>query len=185
MTHKRRRMFYTFKDAAHAGAYDELPMLPEGVDPQLHLSCNDRVQPFWLILEKDSVIVQMAGKARVEMRDSSVLWEDVIPGDYLYIPAGTPHRISPKEASIMYRFKADQAGLEAVSWYCEGCKVPLWRRVWDTARQSPQAGYLQACEDFNSHAEYRTCGSCTTVHPVIDLAGYRWADIDKELSSPQ
>jgi hypothetical protein len=64
MTHERRRMFYTFKEAANAGAYDESPMLPEGVD-------------------------------------------------------------------------------------------------------------------------HRTCGACRTVHPEIDLAGYRWAQIAEELSSPQ
>jgi mannose-6-phosphate isomerase-like protein (cupin superfamily) len=185
MTHKRRRMYYTFKDAANAGAYDEFPMLPVGVDPQLHMSRNDGVQPFWLILEKDSVIVQMSGAARVDMRDGPVLWEDVIPGDFLYIPAGTPHRVRPREPSIMYRFKAENAGLEAVAWYCESCNAQLWRRVWDTAQQSPQAGYLQACNEFNSRAEYRTCGACQTVHPMINLEGYRWAEIDQELSSRQ
>jgi hypothetical protein len=183
MALKRKRMFYTFKEAAAAGPYDEFPMLPPGIDPQLHLSRNEGLQPFWLTFEKDSVIVQMSGASRVEMREGPMLWDDLVPGDFLYIPAGTPHRIDPREPSIMYRFKAENTGLEAVTWYCEHCKAPLWRRVWDTAAQLPQAGYLQSCEEFNAHPEYRTCAACQTVHPVIKLASYRWAEIDKELRS--
>lgn len=181
MTQKRKRMFYTFKEATQAGAYDEVPMLPPGIDPQLHLSLNDRKQPFWLIHEKDAVIIQMSGASRVEMREAPVLWEDLRAGDFLYMPSGTPHRIDPKEASVMYRFKAEQAGLEAVAWYCEGCRAPLYRHVWDTARQIPQAGYQQACVEFNANAEYRTCGSCGTLHPAIALEAFRWATLAKEL----
>ena len=85
----------------------------------------------------------------------------------------------------MYRFKAEHSGLEAVAWYCERCHGPLWRRVWDTAQQSPQAGYLQACQDFNTQAQHRTCGACAAVHPTINLEGLRWAKIEEELKSLQ
>ena len=184
MAHKRRPMFYTFKEAARGGAYDEMPMLPAGIDPQLHLSRNEADQPFWLILEKDSVLVQMSGAARVEMRDGPVLWEDIVPGDFLYIPGGTPHRIKPKEPSVMYRFKAEQAGLEAVAWYCEQCHAQLYRRLWDTAQELPQDGYQKSCLEFNSHVQHRTCGACGTVHPDIKLNDYRWTAIAAELKSP-
>jgi 3-hydroxyanthranilate 3,4-dioxygenase len=175
-------MFYTFKEAATAGPYDEAPMLPPGVDPQLHLSRNTHLQPFWLILEKDSLIVQMSGAARVEMRDGPVLWEDLVPGDYLYVPAGTPHRIDPQAPSVMYRYKAERAGLEAVAWYCEECRSLLYRRVWDTALEVAQSGYLHSCEIFNTHPEHRTCEGCGTVHPEVKLEGYRWAQIAGELA---
>ena len=183
MAHKRRQMFHTFKEAANAGRYDELPMLPVNIDPQLNLSRNDVDQPFWLILEKDSVIVQMSGVARVEMRDGPVLWEDLIAGDFLYVPGGVPHRIRPSETSVMYRFKAQPAGLEAVAWYCAQCQQPLYRRVWDTAGELPQAGYLRSCEEFNARPELRTCTRCQAVHPSISLEGYRWSHLAEELST--
>jgi 3-hydroxyanthranilate 3,4-dioxygenase len=113
------------------------------------------------------------------------LWEELIPGDFLYVPAGTPHRILPKEVSVMYRFKAMAAGLEAVAWYCDRCSSPLWRRVWDTAKQSPQAGYQAACTTFNADLGLRTCGRCHWVHPEIGMEGYRWAEIDNELRTEQ
>lgn len=182
MNHTPSRNFLTFQEAAGAGPYDELPMFPAGIDPQIHMSRNDRPQPFWLVLEKDSVLVLMSGVARVEMRDSPVLWEDLIPGDFLYVPAGTPHRISPAEPSVMHRFKAENAGLEGVQWFCDQCDSSLYRRVWDTARQTPQAGYLQSCTEFNQSEPLRRCSNCTRVHPLIDLGAYRWADIDAQLA---
>src|SRR4051812_24014843 len=102
----RKRMLNTFKEAEAAGPYDEYPVLPADIDPQLHLSRNDRPQPFFLVCEKDTVLVQMAGRARVELRESSVLWWDVVPGDFLYIPGGTPHRILPDGVTVHYRYKA-------------------------------------------------------------------------------
>ena len=184
MTIKRRQTFHTFREAASAGPYDELPMLPPQIDPQLYLSRNAQPQPFWLVLEKDSLILQMSGSARVEMRDGPVLWEDLIPGDYLYVPGGTPHRIKPNEPSVMYRVKAARAGLEAVAWYCEKCQAPLYRRVWETARELPQRGYLKSCEAFNAHPAYRTCESCGSTHPAINVDEYGWAKIAEELGSP-
>ena len=117
----RRNLVDTFEAATTAGPYDEYPVLLEGVDPQLHLSNNDRPQPFYLTCEKDTILVQMSGQSRIDMKDSSVLFFDAVPGDYVYVPGGTPHRIVPSEPSVMYRYKANEAGLEAASFHCAQC----------------------------------------------------------------
>lgn len=181
----RRRMLDTYDTAQNSGPYDEYPVLPEGVDPQLHLSKNDRPQPFHLTCEKDCMLVQMSGKARVEIRDSSVRFFDLVPGDYAYIPAGTPHRIVPTETSILYRYKAEHAGLEAVAFYCDQCAGLLYKETWDTAEEIPQAAYLRTVKEFNISEDIRRCESCDSVHPPIDLNGYRWEAVAHELSMPQ
>ena len=181
----RRRMLDTFDTAKELGPYDEYPVLSEGVDPQLHLSVNDRPQPFHLTCEKDCVLVQMSGKARVEMRDSSVLYFNLVPGDYAYVPAGTPHRIVPSEPSIQYRYKAEQAGLEAVSFYCDACGTVLLKDTWDTAEELPQTAYLRVVTAFNADESVRHCSRCGHAAAPVDLTGYRWGAIAEELAAPQ
>ena len=180
----RRRMLDTFDTAKDLGPYDEYPVLSEGVDPQLHLSVNDRPQPFYLTCEKDCILVQMSGKARLEMRDSSVLHFNLVPGDYAYVPAGTPHRIVPSEPSIQYRYKAEHAGLEAVTFYCDACETMLLRDTWDTAEEVSQAAYLRAVTTFNADETVRTCSHCRHANPAVDLAGYRWKAIIEDLAAP-
>ena len=177
----RKRMLQVFREAAERGPFDEYPVLPAEIDPQLHLSKNDRNQPFFLICEKDCVVVQLGGEARVELRDSSVRYFDTVPGDHVYVPAGTPHRIMPKAVSINARYKAAKAGLEAVSFCCESCGNQLWRQTWDTDAESPQAGYLTAVEAFNADPAKRGCARCGAVHAPIDLQGFRWKEIAEEL----
>lgn len=181
----RRRMLDTFDTAKDLGPYDEYPVLSEQVDPQLHLSVNDRPQPFHLTCEKDCMLVQMSGKARLELRDSSVLFFDLVPGDYAYVPAGTPHRIIPSEPSIQYRYKAEHAGLEAVTFYCEACGTSLLKDTWDTAEELPQAAYLRVSSAFSADAALRRCTHCAHENPPVDLTGYRWREIVEELNSPQ
>lgn len=179
----RRRMLDTFDTAKDLGPYDEYPVLTEGVDPQLHLSVNDRPQPFHLTCEKDCVLVQMSGKARLEMRNSSVLYFNLVPGDYAYVPAGTPHRILPSEPSIQYRYKAEHAGLEAATFYCDACGTVLLKDTWDTAEELPQAAYLRAVTTFNADESVRQCAQCRHSNPAIDMNGYRWGAIVEELSA--
>lgn len=178
----RKRMLHTFKEAADCGPYDEYPVLPPEVDPQLHLSRNDRPQPFFLVCEKDCVLIQMSGKGKVEFRDSSVLWQAMVPGDFIYVPARTPHRILPEETSVQYRYKARLAGLEAVCWYCPECGKRIALDAWDTAIELPQTGYLRAVREFNADAARRRC-ACGYEHPVIDLAPYRWEQVAEELKN--
>lgn len=174
-------MFSTFAASAVAGPYDERPMLPESIDLQLHLSRNDRPQPFFLVCQHDSVLVVMSGEGRVQFKDASVLWHSYVPGDFLYVPAGTPHRIVPATESIQYRYKLPESELEAVAWYCEGCGAALHRDTWELAEEKAQAAYLRACRAFSEDLARRTCKSCGTVHPAIDLAPYRWAELSAEV----
>ena len=100
----REHMFLTFVEAANSGPYDERPMLPADIDLQIHLSRNDRPQPFFQICQHDTVLVVMAGKGRVQFKDSSVLYHHYEAGDFIYVPAGTPHRIVPDTESVHYRY---------------------------------------------------------------------------------
>lgn len=177
----RKRMLNGFKAAAEVGAYDEFPVLVDGIDPQVYLSRNDRPQPFYLICEKDSLLAQMAGTGRLFMKYSPVLWEPMQPGDFVYIPAGTPHRYVPTTESLQTRYKAAPAGLEGVAWFCDGCGSEIAREEWDTAERLPQEGYWQACQAFNASLERRTCPGCAQVHPELDLSGVRWPQIAAEL----
>lgn len=179
----RKRMLHTFKECGQRGPYDEYPVLPEEVDPQLHLSRNDRVQPFFLICAKDTVIVQMSGTGKIEFRDSPTLWWPTVPGDFVYVPAGTPHRIVPDEVCVHYRYKARVSGLEGVAWYCPRCNQRIASHMWDTASIVSQLGFLQAVRTFNGASDARLCSSCGCEHPEIDLAPYRWEQIAKELQA--
>ena len=173
----------TFASAAAAGPYDERPMLPDTLDLQLHLSKNDRRQPFFLICQHDTVLFALAGAGHVEYKDASVLRHAYEVGDHLYVPAGVPHRIAPTTVTIQYRYKLPESELEGVAWYCEQCGHELYREVWEIAAEIPQAAYLRISQGFNADASCRTCKSCGTVHPVVDLAPYRWAQIAEEIGA--
>ena len=177
----RKRMLNGFKAAAEAGPYDEFPVLVAGIDPQVYLSRNDRPQPFYLICEKDSVLAQMAGTGRLFMKYSPVLWESLQPGDFVYIPAGTPHRYVPTTESLQTRYKVEPAGLEGVAWFCETCGTEVARDEWDTIERLPQEGYWQACQAFNASLDRRTCPGCGQVHAEVDLSGVRWQAVAAEL----
>jgi 3-hydroxyanthranilate 3,4-dioxygenase len=177
----RKRMLNGFKAAADLGPYDEFPVLVAGIDPQVYMSRNDRPQPFYLICEKDSLLVQMAGTGKLLMKYSSVLWEPMQPGDFVYIPAGTPHRYLPTTESLQTRYKADPAGLEGVAWFCEGCGTEIAREEWDTSETLSHAAYWQACQDFNAEPARRTCPGCGQLHTEVDLSGVRWQEIAAQL----
>ncbi len=177
----RKPRFAAFDEASRRGPYDEYPMLPAGVDPQICLSRNDRPQPFFLICEHDTVLVNMSGTGRVEFPAGPVRYHPVVSGDFVYVPSGTPHRMVPESECVQLRYKAEHPGLEAVAWYCEGCGAELAREVWDTAVEIPQEGYLRACQRFNTDAVRRTCASCGRIHDGIDLSPYRWEAVAAEV----
>jgi 3-hydroxyanthranilate 3,4-dioxygenase len=182
MPPRGKQMFHTFKEAAKAGPYDEYPMLPPGVDPQLHLSRNDRPQPFHLICGKDCVLVQMSGRAKVRFAGGPVRYHTAVPGDFIYVPAGMPHRILPDGEGVQYRYKAAEAGLEGVAWYCRSCGTEVHRQVWDTAQTFAQRGYVEACGAFNGSDHTRRCGGCGAVHDKVDFDTSRWQRIADEFS---
>ena len=183
MEFERTRIANLFAIAQTAGPYGELPAPPRDFDPQVHVSRNDRLQPFFLICEHDTVVATLAGEGLIEFHDAPVMEHHVSPGDFVYVPAGTPHRIHAQTPLVQIRFKARDAGLEAVAWYCPGCHAELWRREFETASEIPQRVYLEACEEFDARDNLRTCAACGTVHPRLELSGLRWGEIAELLDA--
>jgi mannose-6-phosphate isomerase-like protein (cupin superfamily) len=172
----RKKTFQAFREAAKLGPYDEMPMLPDDKQVQVHLSKNDRPQPFYLICGKDSLLSLMSGAAKVEFKGTGIDHFALAPGSFVYVPAGAPHRIVPAESSVMMRYKHMQAGLEGVAWYCENCDAEIFREVWDTAATLSQKKYAEATSHFAADASLRTCRRCSTIHPAPNLEGFRWSE---------
>jgi 3-hydroxyanthranilate 3,4-dioxygenase len=181
----RNHTLFTFAAAARAGNYDERPMLPDALDLQIHLSKNDRAQPFHLICQHDTVLMVMSGEGRVEYKGASVNRHAYELGDHLYVPAGVPHRIVPTSESILYRYKLPESEVEGLAWFCDGCGAEIYREAFDLGAELPQEAYDRICRGFNADAARRACKSCGTVHPPIDLTPYRWAEVAKELKQEQ
>jgi hypothetical protein len=177
----RTRMIDNFREAEKLGPYDEYPVLLPGIDPQMHLSRNDRPQPFFLICGKDSLLVQMSGNATLQMKHPDVINFHLKPGDYVYVPAGMPHRLVPDGVCINQRYKAESAGLEAVAWYCPKCQSELHRSVWETHLELPQEGYARATAEFNASTALRTCKKCGSQHAPIDMSPFRWLSVAQEI----
>jgi len=177
----RKNHFLAFDEAAKHGPYDEYPMLPAGIDPQIHLSRNDRPQPFHLICEHDTVLVTMSGSGRVEFAEGPVRYHTLAPGDFVYVPAGTAHRILPEEECVHLRYKPECPGLEAIAWYCDNCGTEMTRETWDTAVEVSQQAYDRICRAHNVDAASRICGDCGAQHPEIDMSPYSWDKIAAEI----
>lgn len=179
----RKKTFQVWREAAKLGAYAEMPMLPEDKQVQVHLSKNDRPQPFYLICGKDSLLALMSGAATVEFKGTAVDHFALKLGSFVYVPAGAPHRIVPRESSVMLRYKQMQAGLEGAAWYCAGCDAEIYREVWDTVTDVSQAKYQEVCARFAGDVALRTCRQCGSIHPAPDLEGLTWADAAREIAA--
>ena len=181
----RKKTFHVFREANKTGPYDERPMLPDAIDIQLFMSRNDHAQPFHLICEKDTLLCQILGKGRVEFKGTAINYYSLTPGDYIYVPAGTPHRLIPEEENTTVRYKAQDAGLEGVAWYCEKCSHELFREVWDTKETISHEAYLRLTTKFSDNLEIRTCEECGDVHEPIDVSPYRWESVAEEIREVQ
>jgi glyoxylate utilization-related uncharacterized protein len=179
----RKKTFQAWREAAKLGPYDEMPMLPDDKQVQVHLSKNDRPQPFYLICGKDSLLSLMSGAAKVEFKGTGIDHFALTPGSFVYVPAGAPHRIVPTESSVMMRYKQMHAGLEGVAWYCDNCDTEIYREVWDTAATASQLKYDEATSRFAADASLRTCRHCGSTHPAPDLEGFRWSEVAREIAA--
>lgn len=182
VTTRRKNSFNIFREASKLESFDEFPMLRPEVDPQLTLSNNSVDQPFFLVCEKDSVIAQASGKAQVIFHDGPVRYFDLVPGDFVYVPGGTAHRVLTREPGNQLRYKAREAGSEAVVWYCDNCSAEVDRHSWSAGEHASQAGYLTACERHNGETARRTCSQCGHSHSAVDLAAFRWRAIAEALA---
>ncbi|MGO9700922.1 MAG: cupin domain-containing protein [Xanthobacteraceae bacterium] len=179
----RKKTFQAWREAAKLGPYDEMPMLPDDKQVQVHLSKNDRPQPFYLICGKDSLLSLIAGAAKVEFKGTAVDHFALTPGSFVYVPAGAPHRIVPTGSTVMMRYKQMHAGLEGIAWYCDDCDAEIHREVWDTATTVSQLKYEEVTSHFAAHASLRTCRHCGSTHPAPDLEGFRWSDVAREIAA--
>lgn len=186
---QRGRIHFLFNPELDVADYDDLPLLPADIDPQMHLSLNSHPQPFWLACEKDVVLANLAGRAEIQFRDPHISQYPVEEGDYVYVPARTPHRILPEGGALQMRYKAAAPGLEAAIWYCEGCGAEVWRHEFDTAGTPSQRGWQEAVDTFNGDVSLRSCGACDAEHPPADVTGTRWSDVadalDREAAGAQ
>jgi len=177
----RKKTFQILREGRKVGPYDDAPMLPDDIQVQLHLSRNDVAQPFYLICEKDTLLLMMSGAGAVEFRDAPVGRFALKPGDCVYVPAGTPHRIVPDGESVMLRYKPREPGLEGMAWYCGACAAEICREVWDATTTLSQEQYWALSARFNDDTARRTCGKCGAVHPAVDLARFRWQEMAREI----
>jgi hypothetical protein len=178
---ERKRFLNIFPLAEDTRSYDERPLILEHIDPQLYLSRNRIPQPFFLICEKDTVLAAMSGDADVEFRSCSVLRHRLAIGDFVYVPAGTPHRIVPREPSLHVRYKARLAGLEGVAWYCDSCGTERRRIEWDTADELPQEAYARACVVYADAIAGSACVKCGDLAPDLEIGDIRWDAVAAEL----
>ncbi len=185
---RRKNAFNIFREAKALGSFDEFPLLRPEVDPQLHLSRNSVDQPFHVVCEKDMVIAQINGAARVVFASGAVRYFDLGPGDYVYVPAGHLHRVLTKEPGEQVRYKPREPGVEGIVWTCESCGNEIDRHSWQAnAAGSPvpcQGQWQLASERHNAEPQRRHCTACGTDNPPVDLTAFRWAAVVDAISLP-
>jgi 3-hydroxyanthranilate 3,4-dioxygenase len=168
-------MLDAYKVGAQVKNYADLAVLPLDVDPQITVSRNWIDQPFYHIFSEDTVLTAMSGHTVVRLKMSSVNTFRLEVGDHAYIPAGTPHRIEPREEAILLRYVALNAGLEAAAWFCETCGDELYRLEWQHNNDAePPRVYATACARFNTETEARTCRRCRTAASAVELNALGW-----------
>jgi hypothetical protein len=164
----RKKTFNVFREAAKAAPGEALPMLPETIDTQVELSRNAGAQPWWMLFDKDTLLAQASGRGTVSFALGPLRWHAVKPGDFVYVPAGMPHRYQPDSESVQLRYRPMARSLEGAAWFC-ACGTELYREEWE----SGEALSLQSCRAaagrFNADAASRRCPSCGATHPVVDL----------------
>ena len=177
----RKRTFTVFRESLHSRDYDERPMLPDDIDIQVHLSRNRLQQPFFLMYDKDTLLAQISGTGRIEFKGVNVAWFRCGPGDYIYLPAGVPHRYRPEAESVQLRYRPMNVGHEGVAWFCVGCDTELHREEWDCGESNSQEMYFSSCTRFNDEDSLRRCHGCGATHPPIDTAPYQWSELAREM----
>ncbi len=171
----RRRMLQAFEAAKDIGNYADVPVMPVDVDPQIVLSRNWERQPFYIAFEEDTVIALMSGRARVALRDTNVNYWPMIPGDHVYVPAGTPHRLEPEEESVLIRFIGNDPAFRAAVFACDRCGEELDRLEWKQDLEVEAiAIYSEVARRFNEDPVRRTCSACGAVAEEISLERLGW-----------
>jgi hypothetical protein len=173
----RRRMLQAFDAAAEAPNYADLAVLPADVDPQITVSRNSVDQPFYLAFEEDTVLAQMSGHSTIHLRESNVLNYPMAQGDHVYMPAGTPHRITPDKEGVLIRYITNEPALRAALFTCETCAAEIYRLEWTQAlADDAVAIYAEICRRFNQTDERRTCAQCGAKAASVSLEALGWME---------
>lgn len=171
----RRRMLQAFDAAKVIGNYADVPVMPVDVDPQITLARNTERQPFYIAFQEDTVIALMSGRATVRLRDTNVNFWPMIPGDHVYLPAGTPHRFEPSEESVVIRYIGNDPAYRAAVFACETCSAELDRLEWKQDLDVDAiAIYTEVARRFNADLEHRACANCGTVAEEISVERLGW-----------
>jgi hypothetical protein len=169
---ERKKTLNVFKDARDAfGSYDDFPVGQHGLDPMPHLSRNRIAQPAFVIVDADQVLIQMAGRGRLELRGHAD--HTLEPGDTVYIPARTPSRIVPDGEVVQIRLEQEPPARAALVWFCV-CGRRLHVAELSGLRQRAAWAAVQA---FNGDLALRTCGACSAVYPPADLGDIAWPQV--------
>lgn len=172
----RRRMLQALDAAATVGNYADLAVLPADVDPQITVSRNSVDQPFFLAFEEDTVLAQMSGRCTVHLRQSNVLNYPMGQGDHVYMPAGTPHRITPDGEGVLIRYITNEAATRAALFACARCGNEIYRLEWQQeVADDAVAIYSEICRRFNDDVGRRTCSQCGEVANEVSLESLGWA----------
>ena len=171
----RRRMVQAFQAAKELGNYADVPVMPVDVDPQITLSRNSEKQPFFIAFEEDTVIALMSGTATVRLRDTNVNSWSMVPGDHVYVPAGTPHLLEPIEESVLIRYIGNEPAYRAAVFACDACGSELHRLEWQQDLEvEATAIYAEVARRFNADPIARTCRTCGTTAAEVSLEQLGW-----------
>jgi len=168
-------MLQAFQAAKEIGNYADVPVMPVDVDPQITLSRNTEKQPFFIVFEEDTVIALMSGTAIVRLRDTNVNSWSMIPGDHVYVPAGTPHLLEPIEESVLLRYIGNEPAYRAAVFACESCGTELHRLEWrQDLEVDAVAIYTEVARRFNADNHARLCSVCGSTAAEISFERLGW-----------
>ena len=64
---------------------------------------------------------------------------------------------------------------KAVAWYCPACGERVHAHQFNA--EARQRQYWQAVRAFNADPRLRTCATCQTLHPPVDLGDIAWLEV--------
>lgn len=182
---ERTREANVVEVAGEAQSCDEWPITPAGVEPQVEISRAQVREPFFHVFDHDTVIAILAGRGEVELRGRRPWWELLEPGDFVYVPAGVPARLSPVEPLSVLRFTADERHLQACAWFCDDCGTELARFTWDASSAVAQEGFGAAMQHYANELAGQPCARCGALAEPADVSPFRWAELAEQLRSEQ
>ena len=177
MEFDRKKMVQAFEAAHDCGPYDELPVLRADRDPQLHLSRNDRPQPFFLICSSDTLLAQLAGTRPSTSSTRRFSITGSSPATSCTSRRGRRRASVPRRRRCTSATRRCTRGSKGSRGSATRARQEVHREEFDTAEELSQDGYWRACTTFNADVELRRCPECGEEHERVDLTGIRWPEV--------